>query len=46
MIAYTADGNRELLVNEIGNYAGEVFVPEGTILLTVEADGAWTGTPG
>jgi hypothetical protein len=46
VMAYTTDGDRELLVNEIGNYSGEVLLSEGTFLLTVEADGAWTGTPG
>jgi hypothetical protein len=42
--AYTADGG-DLLVNEIGNYSGEVPMPDGTLLLSVEADGAWTVTP-
>jgi hypothetical protein len=43
--AYTAD-SAELLVNEIGNFSGEVLIPDGTLLLTVGADGTWTGTPG
>jgi hypothetical protein len=45
VMAYTAD-DRSLLVNEIGNYSGEVLLPDGTLLLTVEADGTWSGTPG
>jgi hypothetical protein len=44
VMAYTADGG-ELLVNEIGNYSGEVPLPDGTLLLSVEADGVWTVTP-
>jgi hypothetical protein len=43
--AYSVDG-RELLVNEIGSYSGEVLLPAGTLIITVEADGTWTGTPG
>jgi hypothetical protein len=43
-VAYTAD-DRSLLVNEIGKYKGEVLLPDGTVLVTFEADGAWTGTP-
>lgn len=33
---------RELLVNEIGTYSGEVLLPSGTVAVVVEADGAWT----
>ena len=36
------DGVYDLLVNEIGSYSGEVVVPSGTVLLDVQADGAWT----
>jgi hypothetical protein len=43
--SYGAD-DRNLLVNEIGVFAGEVALPAGTLLLQVEADGSWTGTPG
>lgn len=35
-----------LLVNEIGDYSGQVLVPNGTVVLEVTADGAWSGTPG
>jgi hypothetical protein len=31
-------------VNEIGKYSGENQLPSGTILLVIEADGAWTVT--
>lgn len=41
--AVTAYGeSMELLVNEIGNYSGEHLVPNGAILLSVDADGRWT----
>jgi hypothetical protein len=45
VMAYSGTGT-ELLVNEIGNYSGEVLLPDGTFFLTVEADGSWTGTTG
>lgn len=32
----------DLLVNEIGNYTGEVQLPLGTTVLEIEADGTWT----
>jgi hypothetical protein len=32
------------LINEIGNYSGEVVVPDGTVILSIEADGTWTLT--
>jgi hypothetical protein len=32
----------DLLVNEIGDYSGEVLLPAGTVLLEIEADGSWT----
>jgi hypothetical protein len=39
----TAYGDsRELLVNDIGTYSGEHLVPNGTILLVIDADGRWT----
>ena len=43
--SYTAD-SRDLLFNEIGRYSGESVLPDGTLLLEIEADGAWTVTPG
>ncbi len=43
-MAFAADG-ADLLVNEIGNYSGPVPLPDGTLLLTVQADGRWTITP-
>lgn len=39
--AYRA-GDVEYLVNEIGTWRGEVPLPKGTILITVDADGDWT----
>jgi hypothetical protein len=33
-------------VNEIGNYDGQVLLPDATLLISFEADGTWTGTPG
>lgn len=39
----TAYGDtRDLLVNEIGRYSGEVLLPDGTLVLVLEADGSWT----
>jgi hypothetical protein len=35
----------DLLVNEIGNYSGEVLLADGTFLLEITADGAWTIGP-
>lgn len=34
----------ELLVNEIGGYSGETLMPDGTVLVDIEADGPWTLT--
>lgn len=39
--AYTSKGTRELVVNEIGRWRGEVQIPNGTFLMTVKADGQW-----
>jgi hypothetical protein len=35
-------GNVDSLVNEIGHYSGEVQLPDGTFLIAIHADGAWT----
>jgi hypothetical protein len=35
-------GGVDGLVNEIGNYSGQVRLPEGTVLMTFQADGAWS----
>jgi hypothetical protein len=44
--AFSADGS-ENLANEIGNFSGQVLLPEGTVLLQVVAHGGtWTATPG
>ncbi|MEU7696591.1 MULTISPECIES: hypothetical protein [Microbispora] len=34
--------SRELIVNEIGSWHGEVPLPSGTILVTIKADGVWS----
>ncbi|MEW9532337.1 hypothetical protein [Microbispora sp. NPDC049125] len=39
--AYTENGE-ENLVNEIGSWHGEVPLPDGTILVTIKADGVWS----
>ena len=38
---YSNDG-RNLLVNEIGNYDGEVILSPSTFLMVIKADGKWT----
>jgi len=40
-----SSGFPDLLVNEIGNYAGEVLIGSGTFFLEITADGAWTISP-
>lgn len=37
--------NTDLLVNEIGNFSGEVLLPEGTFLFEITATGPWTVDP-
>lgn len=44
MQAYTADGSRELLVNDAGPYEGEVLLPDGTVLLQINAEAGWTAS--
>jgi hypothetical protein len=39
--SYSA-GGRDLQVNEIGHFDGEVLWPSNTTLVVIEADGAWT----
>lgn len=34
--------DRDLLVNEIGNYDGRVLIPVGTVVLVVTSEGDWT----
>jgi hypothetical protein len=43
--SYTADGSADLLVNEIGNYSGEVLVADQTVLLAIESDSNWALSP-
>jgi hypothetical protein len=40
-----ASGATDLLVNEIGNYSGEVLLADGTFLLEITATGSWTASP-
>lgn len=43
--AYTFDGGGDLLINEIGNYNGEVLLPDETFLLVVEGHGgSWSAS--
>ena len=37
---------RDLQVKKIGRYAGESLFPATTVLVEIEADGAWSITPG
>ena len=39
--AWTESG-RDLLINEIGGWHGEVPLPSGTFLVTIKADGVWS----
>jgi hypothetical protein len=39
-----SDSGVDLLVNEIGKYKGEIQLPDGTYVVQVEADGAWSFT--
>ncbi|MGP3917602.1 hypothetical protein [Nonomuraea sp. 10N515B] len=43
--SYT-EQSQEGLVNEIGSYRGEVLLPDGTVLVTIHADGRWTFSKG
>ena len=42
---YSGEGV-DLQVTEIGRYSGESLFPGSTILVEIEADGAWSITPG
>jgi hypothetical protein len=37
-----SDSGADLLINEIGKYGGEVLLPSGTLVVEINADGAWT----
>ena len=37
-----ADGNSDLLANEVGHYSGTRAVRRGPALITIDADGAWS----
>ncbi len=41
--SYDANGDKEYLVNEIGDYEGTLlFLGEAPLMLNIQADGAWT----
>ena len=39
--AYTPN-DYDLLVNEIGNYSGQVIIPDGSLVFEIVAGGTWT----
>jgi hypothetical protein len=41
-VVYAYGAGRDLLVNEIGAYTGTLRLPDGTVVLSVNADGRWT----
>jgi hypothetical protein len=43
VVSYADDG-RDLLVNEIGKYTGEILMPAGLVVIAVSADGKWSFT--
>lgn len=45
VITIGTDGTSDLLVNEIGKYAGTVAASPGPVLIEIGADGAWTIKP-
>ncbi len=42
MIWVYSENDRDLLVNDAGNYSGTVLSIPGAILYDIEADGDWT----
>jgi hypothetical protein len=42
IVAYKGTSYDDLLVNEIGSYAGQVYIAPGVNLLKLTSDGAWT----
>ena len=42
MYAYDADGDGDLVVNDIGAFRGEYLMPSGTVRLRINSDGDWT----
>ena len=43
--AYSSGAGASLLVNEIGQYSGEVVLPDGTFFIEINADGNWSVSP-
>ncbi|GLI30705.1 MULTISPECIES: hypothetical protein [Brachybacterium] len=35
----------DLIVNDIGTYDGTTLLPDGSLVLQVDADGTWTISP-
>lgn len=44
-VVYAYGQTSELLVNEIGRYRGESLLPDGTVVLEINADGRWSFSP-
>jgi hypothetical protein len=42
---YSDSGGSDLMVNEIGNYAGQVPLADDSVLLGIQSDGAWGIAP-
>jgi hypothetical protein len=43
VVTFTDDG-RDLIINEIGRYSGEILMPTGLIAIVISADGKWSFT--
>ena len=41
-----SDNGPDLMVNEIGNYTGQVQLADGSVILAVNSDGPWSIAPG
>lgn len=39
-----SENSTDNLVNEIGSWKGEVLLPDGTVFMSIEADGSWSFT--
>ena len=43
--AYSVDGQRDLLVNTIGDYSGEVLLPDQTYIIAIQSESNWGISP-
>ena len=43
--SYSIDGQPNLLVNEIGDYSGEVLLPDQTYIISIQSEGNWGVSP-